>query len=99
MLKNKFQVKEFSIDAKSPLTFRLNTYNFPGWKAYLKNQQIKINDNNDFKLITVSIPTGNDVLKFVFQDTIVRKIADLLSFATFFLVFLSLFSHLKSSPT
>src|SRR3989344_1460117 len=95
MLKNKFQVKEFSIDAKSPLTFRLNTYNFPGWKAYLKNQQIKINDNNDFKLITVSIPTGNDVLKFVFQDTIVRKIADLLSFATFFLVFLSLFSHLK----
>lgn len=35
IIDNRFQNKEFFIDAKSSTIFRLNTYNFPGWKAYL----------------------------------------------------------------
>lgn len=80
IVKNKFQDKEFIIDAKTPLVFRLNTYNFPGWKAYLGDQQVDIKDKNDFKLITVHVPSGKYKLNFAFVDTPVRSLASVLTF-------------------
>ena len=110
-LKNKFQVKEFSIDAKSPLTFRLNTYNFPGWKAYLTPpsvipststslsvnsvRNLDIYDKNDFKLQTVFVPTGKNKLKFIFQNTKVRSFANLITLIGFILIILILRFHFK----
>lgn len=80
VVKNKFQDKSFLIDAKSPLNFRLNTYNFPVWKSYLNSKEIPINDKNDFKLITVQVPSGKYKLNFVFVDTPVRSLAGVLTF-------------------
>ncbi|MBI4226405.1 glycosyltransferase family 39 protein [Candidatus Roizmanbacteria bacterium] len=110
ILDNRFQNKEFLIDAKSSVIFRLNTYNYPGWEAYLtpatvipsesevtsdESRNLKIFDNNDFKLITVYIPPGKYNLNFIFKNTPVRHIANLLSLATFVsLVMLNLFQHL-----
>ena len=90
--KNKFQDKEFNIDAKTPMIFRLNTFNFPGWTAYLNNKKIEIIDKNNLKLITVNIPTGKNKLKFAFKDTIVRNIASLITLIS--VITLILF-HLK----
>ncbi len=83
---NKFGHKEFDIHAQTPLIFRLNTFYFPGWKAYLNGKEIKIDDDNDFKLITVSIPKGVDEVRFVFQDTLVRKIANYTSVVVFVMI-------------
>lgn len=80
IVKNKFQDKSFLIDAKSPLVFRLNTYSFPGWKSYLNGKETPIDDINDFKLITVYVPSGKNNLNFVFVDTPVRSLAGVLTF-------------------
>ena len=95
ILNNKFQDKEFLIDAVSPLTFRLNTYYFPGWQTYINNKKINIDDSNDFKLITVSIPSGKQTIKFVFQDTNVRKVGNIISLVTFVFFTWILFYKLK----
>ena len=79
IIMNKFGNKIFTVQAESPLVFRLNTYNFPGWQAYLNNKQIRINDNNDLKLITILIPKGKYRVSFVFENTPIRNIANLLS--------------------
>jgi hypothetical protein len=78
-VQNKFQNKSFLINAENNIVFRLNTFNFPGWKAYLNKNEININDDNDFKLITVSVPKGRHTLDFIFEETLIRKIADCIS--------------------
>lgn len=76
---NKFARKEFEVQSKSPIDFRLNTFNFPGWQASLDGKEIKINDNNDYKLITVLVPQGNHKLLFSFNDTSVRILGNFIS--------------------
>jgi len=76
---NKFSKKEFEINSTKPVEFRLNTFNFPGWQASLDGKLIKIIDNNDYKLITVNVPKRNHKLYFVFRDTMVRKIGNIIS--------------------
>ena len=79
IIKDKFSEKRFQIDARAPTIFQLNTFNFPGWKAYLNGKRVVINDNNKFKLITVLIPKGEYELKFVFEDTFIRRTANIIS--------------------
>jgi len=76
---NKFSKKEFNVQSKNQFEFRLNTFNFPGWEAQLDGKEIKINNNNDYKLITVLVPEGNHKLSFIFKNTLVRTLGNLIS--------------------
>src|SRR3989344_1527929 len=88
IIKNNFMDKEFIVSSKNVTSFRLNTFNFPGWVAYVNNNKINISDNNDFKLITVKLPKGNHNLSFVFEDTLVRKIGNYLSIVSISSIFI-----------
>ncbi len=99
LLKNKFAEKTFIVNASSPTIFRLNTYYFPGWRAYIDNKERAMNNINKYKLMTIVIPDGNHQVRFVFQDTIIRKIANMASVFAF-LIFIAyivsiLFTHNK----
>lgn len=80
---NKFSKKEFEIESKNPVEFRLNTFNFPGWQASLDGREIKINDDNDYKLIAILVPEGKHNLLFVFKNTLIRTISNSISLAIF----------------
>lgn len=58
----------------SPL--QINIFYFPGWSAYLDGRKIDIDASNKLRLIHVMIPSGNHVLRVVFEDTAIRKISD-----------------------
>ena len=94
-LENRFSHKTYLINAKSPISFRLNTYNFAGWQAFLNDQEIKINDQNKLKLITVSLPKGKATLRFIFKNTLVRTIGNWLSLISVGLVVISMVVSLK----
>jgi len=87
VLENRFQDKKFFIDAQTSVIFKLNTFNFQGWQAYLDGKKINIDDNNDYKLITVFIPKGKHQLEFKFEDTLVRKIGNWLSILSILVLF------------
>lgn len=78
-IQDKFERKDFEITAYRETQFKLNTFNFPGWTAYLNRNKIKIKDDNDFRLIAVDIPPGKHKLSFRFEDTPVRMVANSLS--------------------
>ena len=78
--------KSFNVTSEVPIKFRLNTYNFPGWAAYLDNQKVPINDLDDFKRITIQIPSGNHTARFTFQNTPVRTVGDVISIISFILL-------------
>ena len=79
VIKNLFEIKEFGVAAVIPSVFQLNTYNFPGWQAKLDGKEVKIDDNNNLKLINVQVPAGDHVLSFVFKNTLVRTLSNYIS--------------------
>lgn len=83
VLKNTFNEKYFSSISDIDYTFQLNRTNFLGWKAYVNNKEVKISDNNKIKLINVNVPAGKNQIKFVFEDTQVRIIANYISLVSF----------------
>jgi len=83
---NKYHQKEYFIQTSEQTIFRLNTFNFPGWTAYLNGTKLDITDDNDFKLITVVIPSGQHEMLFKFEDTFVRKLAEFISLFTFLIL-------------
>lgn len=82
MIKNHFAYKVFTVSSQSPTTLQLNTYNFPGWTAYLDKEKALINDNNKFKLITINIPSGEHIVEFRFENTPIRTFGNLISLTT-----------------
>lgn len=90
--KHLFAEKSFTIIAESPIEFRLNTYNFPGWKAYVDGVEAEINDNNRLKLITINVPQGKHTINFKFEDTLIRKIGNSVSIIFLFITMLCLYS-------
>jgi len=79
ILDDKFAKKVFKINAQSDTIFQLNTFYFPGWNGYLDNKKVNILANNKYKLITVLVPKGEHELKFLFMDTPIRKVGDIIS--------------------
>lgn len=77
--------KTFIVKVGQPITFRLNTFNFPGWEATLFSSKtnsaivLPITDDNPFKLITVDIPPGEYLLEFSFKDTLVRFVSTIIT--------------------
>jgi len=95
VLENKFEEKSFLVTAYRNTQFQLNTFNFPGWTAYVDKEKVQINDNNDFKLITINIPMGQHQILFRFEDTDVRKVGNVVSIVSFafILMILVLYIH------
>ena len=81
-VENKFMNKKFLVTSNKNIIFRLNTFNFPGWKAYMDGKEIKISDDNDFKLITVNVPKGDNLLEFKFENTPVRNTGNIISWVS-----------------
>jgi hypothetical protein len=79
VIKNNFGNKEFSISSVKNFNFQLNQTNFLGWKAYVNNVEVKINNNNKMKLLNIRVPSGKNIIKFVFEDTLTRKVANYIS--------------------
>ena len=53
--------------------------NFPGWKVWVDGKETSINDNNKYKLITVSVPPGDHKITVKFTNTPVRTLGNLVS--------------------
>jgi hypothetical protein len=87
VLKSLYQEKVFTVTSQQETLFTINTFNFPGWKVYLKQDGIvkplTISDANDYKLVEVMLPRGSYELIVRFEDTLVRIIANVLSILSF----------------
>jgi 6-pyruvoyl-tetrahydropterin synthase related domain len=80
------------INANGAMTLRIRTFYFPGWRAFIDNQEVTIKKEDGTGAIIIAVPSGRHFLKLVFADTPVRyysKIIALVSFLAVFAIFLS----------
>lgn len=89
-----FTYKSFRVTSPEAVDFTLNTFNFPGWTAYVDGKRIEINDTNRFKLITISLEPGTHLVEFKFQDTPVRLWSNFVSLVSASAISLYLLSKL-----
>ncbi len=75
---SEFDVYDNSALIQFPVTY------FPGWTLYQNraSSPISFSTDNDFGLITVDLPKGHHLIQGFFEDTPVRRLANLSTFAS-----------------
>jgi uncharacterized membrane protein len=68
-----------NIIAEEPIVAKIQTFYFPGWKAYLNGTEIRIDTEAESGAILVNIPKGHHMLMLKFVDTPVRCYGKLIS--------------------
>jgi uncharacterized membrane protein YfhO len=71
------------IIAEQPIAAKIQTFYFPGWKAYLNNAEISIQTESTTGAMLVNIPKGHHKLELKFVDTTVRYYGKLISLLSF----------------
>jgi hypothetical protein len=75
--------RSIAINTSTPLTLRIRTFYFPGWKAYLDSSEIRIQTEAESGAMLVDIPKGDHKLELKFVDTPVRYCGKLISLLSF----------------
>lgn len=58
----------------------LNSYFFPGWKAYIDGEETKITPGDLYGNISIEVPVGEHSLSFVFKNNFIHLVANSVSF-------------------
>jgi len=74
------------ITAQTPLTLRIRTFYFPGWKAYVDTGQTEIRTEEGTGAMLIAIPEGIHTLGMKFEDTPVRYYSKIISAGSFFIM-------------
>ncbi len=77
-----FNEKTFLVESPQNTMFQLNTFYFPGWVATIDGAPVEINATNRYRLIRIQVPSGSHSLEFRFEDTPIRKTANVVSVLT-----------------
>ncbi len=77
-------VHEYTVKAQKPTLMIENTVYFPGWKIYVDGieTEIQFQNQNYRGLMTFSISEGVHQVRVVFEDTKIRKTANMISAVT-----------------
>jgi len=76
---DKSQKKVFSVNLATPSTVRLNTIYFPGWHWYRGEKEVVIRYDNPQGTMEANLPEGNYTVTALFQNTVVRTVANSIS--------------------
>lgn len=73
----------FSVNAYSPSTIKVNTVYFPGWKFYLDQDEVNLDFSQADGLIRFEILPGDYQIEGKFSETPIRLISNIISLASF----------------
>lgn len=73
----------FNFSSIADSKIRINTIYYPGWKAYVNEERIKIDYSNDRGVMDLLIPKGNHEIKLIFSETPLGLVADFMSISSF----------------
>ncbi|MEK9207338.1 MAG: glycosyltransferase family 39 protein [Patescibacteria group bacterium] len=90
VVEDKPQLKILHVTALEKGKLQINTFSFPGWKVFINNKEIRYNDNNKLRLITINVDKGVSVVEARFTDTFIRKLGNAFSVVGIILLFLLL---------
>jgi hypothetical protein len=94
---DRFDFKRFSSDAPAAYLLEIQTYNFPGWHAYIDGREERIDDDNDFKLIRLHVPSGRHTVEIKNLSTPIQRTSTYISVAAWLYFFSYLYLSIGKS--
>ncbi len=95
-------IHEYNVISSEGAKLKENTLYFPGWNIYVNGRKLDVNTEIEFQnpqnrgIMTFNVSEGYSKVRIVFEDTKVRKVADIISGASLiFLVFILIISIVK----
>jgi len=79
------------VNARTPLTLRIRTFYFPGWKAYVDGVQTDIEIEKYVGAMLIAVPEGKHTLMLKFGDTPIRYVSKLISLSSLFVIVMLFF--------
>lgn len=80
-IKRSITKREYQVDAKEKIRILENTLYFPGWTVLIDGRQavIEFQDQNHRGLITFDVDKGKHLVSILYEDTKIRRFADVVS--------------------
>lgn len=78
---NKPHYKKYKAEGSGGL-LQVNTYYYPGWRAYIDGKEVEINPLGKHYLISFPIPYGEHFVEVKFTNTNIVRVANLISLFT-----------------
>lgn len=91
ILSGEIEIRQWRFDSKSASflanaletgKIRLNTIYYPGWRAFIDDQETEINYDNEKGVMEIIVPQGKHRVEFVFGETFLRMAANLVSLSS-----------------
>jgi hypothetical protein len=82
----KSEERQISVDASTPVTLRIATFYFPGWKADLDHRGIPIRIEKGTGAMLLDVPAGGHEVLLRFGDTPLRRDAGIISLISLFVL-------------
>jgi hypothetical protein len=70
---------DLKVHAEQPFTLRLHRFFFPGWQVYADGKTVPTGPSGDLGLVTAGMPAGDYAAAIRFEETPVRRAADIIS--------------------
>lgn len=77
----------FNFKSEADSRVRINTIYYPGWRARVNGENVKINYSNPKGVMEIILPKGENKIELEFLETQLRIFSDLLSILGFILLF------------
>lgn len=74
----------------------INQFWFPGWRAYLNNQEVTINHDNQLQIMAFNISAGEYTLLLKFRNTPIRQAANIISIISWLIWLYLLYNYLRN---
>lgn len=85
------------IIATQSSTVTFNTLFFPGWVGMIDSQNAAISASKPYGQIILVVPEGKHTVDFMWKETLLRKVSDLMSVVSLVVVLYLLFGHRVSN--
>jgi hypothetical protein len=93
----KSELRQVDVAAYSPVTLRIATFFYPGWRAAVDGRTAEIGIENGSGAMLLNVPEGRHAVELTFRDTPLRRGAKMVSAA--FLLFIAAFVIYRGKKT
>lgn len=84
--------QEYQLKLEKDGLLQINTFYFPGWKYYVNNKEVSVDPYADSELgrPRIKLVKGDYTIVAILTDTIIRKVANILSIVSWIILFIVL---------
>src|SRR3989344_2079142 len=97
--KNRSNKWTFEAEVKKDAKIEVPVFDFPNWQVFVNDRQIKHSDKNYLGRISFTLNPGNYLVLGKFENTLIRTIANVISFVSILVIIFILYGKIRKTTS